>query len=379
MLEGNDPYDALRGWRVPGFVYRSARLRQLAIQVRRRSPADLAPLYGVAPFTMAKAVACFLSGHARRSFASGVDDASVRTAEALIEAMYSAEGCLGEGAWGYEFDVQTRWAYYAAGSPNLIATTFVGTSLLEAGLAFAREEWVAGALESAKWIQKNLLGKVEGSRTPVYRYTPDTARFVHNANLLGAAFVASGGSVVGDEGLIQVALEAAEASVGAQEESGRWAYGVGGGLGWADNFHTAYNLGGLLQLSVVSPGLFADSVQKGTRYWIEGFFGPNGEPHYYDDRAYPLDIHSGATAVDVLARLELHGIDVDGITDRCARWVRENLVEANGKTAYQVHRLWTDRRSFVRWGDGHWAAALGTLALRDANSEYPCWSRRHDR
>ena len=34
-------------------------------------------------------------------------------------------------AWGYEFDVQTRWSFYPARTPNIIVTTFVANAFLD--------------------------------------------------------------------------------------------------------------------------------------------------------------------------------------------------------------------------------------------------------
>ncbi len=116
-LSGVDPYDALRSPRMPGFVRRSARLRQLAVQVRKRVPWDLAGLLGIEAFVMAKTVGCFLSALARETWArTVVDEASMwealADAQALVEMLDTCEGYSGNGAWGYEFDVQTRWAFY---------------------------------------------------------------------------------------------------------------------------------------------------------------------------------------------------------------------------------------------------------------------------
>ena len=91
---GFDPYDALRGRHVPRWVRNHRILRQAAIQLRKRMPFDLAPLYGVQPFVMAKAVACLLSAHSRRAFARGVTPDDQRRAEALVAAMFDSDGCL---------------------------------------------------------------------------------------------------------------------------------------------------------------------------------------------------------------------------------------------------------------------------------------------
>ena len=60
------------------------------------------------------------------------------------------------------------------------------------------------------------------------------------------------------------------------------------------------------------------------------------------------------------------------LATRVAAWTRANLIDPHtGRTYFQKHGIFTDRRSFVRWGDGHWALAQGSLALLAAGRQDP--------
>jgi hypothetical protein len=371
-LAGNDPYDALRGTRVPRIVKRNQRLRQIVTQIRKRSRVDLAGVLGVAPFIMAKSVAGFLAGHSRSCAASHEAVLGEGAARSLVSVLLNAQGNLGDGAWGYEFDVQTRWAYYPAGSANLIATVFVGNALLEAGLVFGNQDWLDRAVQAAHCLQERFLRPLGPNGDDVFCYTEQTDRLVHNANLLGAGLVATVGSLTSNDRSVKAALGAARVSALAQAENGRWSYGEGSLLGWADNFHTAYNLRGAVQVLRAHHDVeLARSVEKGTYFWADRFFGAHGEPFYYDDGHGPLDVHCGATAVDVAALLALEGYATATIADLCADWMRENLVGADGITKYQIRGGVVDARHFVRWGDSHWAAAQGSLDLLSSGVPHP--------
>jgi len=39
-------------------------------------------------------------------------------------------------------------------------------------------------------------------------------------------------------------------------------------------------------------------------------------------------------------------------------WIARNLVDADGRVAYQVHRGWTDWREFPRWSSAPMMSAL---------------------
>jgi hypothetical protein len=333
------------------------------MQLRKRIPIDLAPVLGVQPFLMAKALGCFLAAESRMAVAAGEDD---RSADAIASALLDAEGHSGDGAWGYEFDVQTRWGFYAAREPNLIATTFVGRGFLEAGLVFQREDWLAQAAASARFLDERLLRSVRGSARRVLTYTHSTDAVIHNANLLGAGFCAVVGRVTGDQRLTDRALEAAAVSCDALRADGTWPYGEGSRLGWADNFHTAYDLDGLAWVWLATQSdEWKAALLRGISVWRDSFFSDEGAPYYTREAHFPLDIHSAATAVDVACRLEMDGFDCSGLAEAVASWTEHHLINPKtGLTHHQVHRGWTDLRNFRRWGDAHWALARSSMQLR---------------
>lgn len=365
-LIGIDPFDALRGTRVPAWVRRTQRARQAVIQLRKRCPIDLSRALGIAPFPMAKALGAHLTAECRRDAVPNED------AGTLVDALLRREDIarLGDGAWGYEFDVQTRWAFYPVGSPNLIATVFVARGLGAAGIVGDEPSLRSQLTASASFVNDRLLEPAERS---FFRYTLDTARLVHNANLLGAGLVATGGTLCGDVSLVDAAVACARTTIAAQREDGSWPYGEGSGLGWTDNFHTAYNLDGLLQVWLASGDeAVRDSLERGVGHWVRDFFGAGGEPKYCPDHPYPYDIHSAGTAVDVAARLATWGFETAALAERTAEWTRQNLIDpVTGATYYQKGRLVTDRRHFIRWGDAHWALGTSSLGLVHAGRRDP--------
>lgn len=355
---GIDPFDALRGSRVPGWVRKTPRMRQAVIQLRKRCPLDVSRLLGITPFLMAKALGTALTAACRQH------DTRAEEADTLARTLTSADDIarVGDGAWGYEFDVQTRWTFYAAGSPNLIATVFVARGLGTAGIVTGDRALREQLTASAAFLGSTML---EPATAPYFRYTPDSDRLVHNANLLGAGLCAMAGALDDDASRVETAVACARTTIAAQRADGSWPYGEGPSLGWADNFHTAYNLDGLLQvwLATGDAGVRA-SLDCGLEHWTRSFFGEDGGPKYYPDRAYPYDIHSACTAVDVAARLATWGFGTGDLAERVAAWTERNLIDpASGATYYQKRRLFTDRRHFIRWGDAHWALGCASRAL----------------
>lgn len=49
-----------------------------------------------------------------------------------------------------------------------------------------------------------------------------------------------------------------------------------------------------------------------------------------------------------------------------------NLVDPRtGKTYFQKHRFWTDKRNFIRWGEAHWALGRSSLQMAEEGRRDP--------
>ncbi|MFJ4267047.1 hypothetical protein ACIPY1_10890 [Paenarthrobacter nicotinovorans] len=191
------------------------------------------------------------------------------------------------GPWGYEFDVQTRWAHYPAGSPNVIATSFA----IRALSALNRLPEVSD--QTREWLRSLRRGP------GYFAYTPMSDRLIHNGSLLAAESLMRLGESP------EVVADAVEVSVRAQRPDGSWPYGSGKDLEWIDNFHTAYVLESLHYLK--SHGLVDERVlELGVSYWLHNLFLPTGEPLYFASSKSPsTDIHNVATAASAMATLGL--------------------------------------------------------------------------
>jgi hypothetical protein len=364
LVPGYDPYDALAGTTVPRFVRRSTLLRQMTIQLRKRSATDLSSLMGVRPFVMAKALGCFLAAAARvESVGAGGANFGSEVFRVLVERARSRKA---EG-WGYEFDVQTRWGYYPANSPNLIATVFVARGFLEWWLVTGSEEAEALVLDACEFLL-DVMYRGRGSGRAFF-YTADSDVLIHNANVLGAALLAAAGRVLGRPEWVAIGREAVDVTLEAQRPDGTWAYGEASGLEWSDSFHTAYVLEGLHLVSLASSAAderLSAAIELGARVWMSCCFGADGTPFYYTDATGPHDIHSAATAIDVLSRMEKPERRSLELACRTYRWTERNLLDdETGLTYYRrKDAARVDKRNFRRWGDAHFALGCSALLTR---------------
>lgn len=319
-FSGRDPYDGLLS--PVARVLPSRITRQVWVQLIKRQGELTRQILGIPNVRMSKSLALFSMAAANL----GEYELAHKLADDLL---LSARG----GPWGYEFDVQTRWAHYPAGSPNVIATSFA----IRALCSLNRVHEVSDATK--KWLLS--LRRGDG----YFAYTEMSDRLIHNGNLLAAESVMR---LAGDTSDVRAAVEV---TVNAQRPDGSWSYGLGKDLGWVDNFHTAYVLESLNYLQTQEL-VGSDVIQLGIDYWLENLFLPSGEPLYFaSSQAASSDIHNVATAVSALASL---GISAERIGNRYE--AVSMLRKFQG-----VDGAFRNRPSgpvFMRWNQAHAAHAL---------------------
>jgi hypothetical protein len=345
---GFDPYDGLNSPAAPVLTFGTRAGRRLLTQAVKRSPLNLRPLLGIKPEWNAKAIGLVASGYARLS-APG-DETAASQAErwlAWLAENHSGDGC--GRAWGYHFDVQTRFFRYARGTPNAIATSFVAQAFLD-GADLLDRRWRQSALEAARFLESRLLSS--SSRGPYFRYLAHEDELVHNANLLACAVLVRAGRV-------EEARPALETSLAAQRADGSWPYSEGPRGDWVDNFHTGYVLEALAECARSLPGV-EEPLRRGAAYWTRRLFLEDGTPKYAPDRVFPIDSHCYAQAIETYC--ELGNLPQ---ARRQATLLVERMLDPGGFVHFQRRRHSTSKVPFIRWTTAPAFRALARLLLEE--------------
>lgn len=326
-VTGWDPYDGLAS--PAARLVRGRRPRQAVVQAVKRSPEAVRRALGVPQHRMTKALA-LLSESLRTS--AWLPRAPERREQHLREIVERR----GVDAWGYEFDVQTRWGFYPAGSPNAIVTAFACEAVADV-LPASDTESVVAWLTGPMWTGRH------------FRYVPGNDTLVHNANVLAARALhrlSPGHPLVA--GALSVTLEALP-------KGGLWPYGATAELRWVDNFHTAYVLESLLDLTPEG-GPEQPALELAVGEYLRSCFTPDGRPHYYAGGGGPVDVHNVATALKLLIRLHGRGLAPRALLTGCT---------AHALSLQRTDGAFTPRASavpFVRWNQAHMHLALSALS-----------------
>ncbi len=90
-------------------------------------------------------------------------------------------------------------------------------------------------------------------------------------------------------------------------------------------------------------------------------FLDDGTPKYYDDRVYPVDIHSVAAAIVALCGLNDADEKLLPLARKTAEWTTANLCDPRGFFYYQKRKKSTVKTSYMRWSQAWMAYALARL------------------
>jgi hypothetical protein len=358
---GYDPYDALNSRVFKALPFLDFRLARLALtQGVKRCPVNLRPLLLVPKTPNPKGIALFLSSLVRLS-KSGLADGteSIGPMAARLLALRSPDRPY--SCWGYNFDWQQRLELVPKGSPNIICSTFAANALLDAYERSPEPSWLSAAVSTAEFILNDLFWRENGSKA-CFNYTLVGRDEVHNANLLGAAFLCRIGRLSGEKKYIEPALDAARYSVGRQHVDGAWDYGEAPTQRWIDNFHTGFNLVALRRIQEYAGTTEFDSaIRKGFEFFKAHFFREDSAPRYYHDATYPIDIHSIAQSLITLTEFRDFGKDNVNLAQSVFDWAMKNMWDRHGFFYFQKHPYFTVRTSFMRWSQAWMLVALAAL------------------
>jgi hypothetical protein len=348
---GPDPYDGL-WWTWPAALTGGRRRRQAIVQLHARAPVDIRRLYRRSHPRIAKTLALFASAGLRTHRITGHPRARALATSALDAVV--ADRTVGSAAWGYPFDVQTRWSFYPAPTPNVVVTSYVGRALLEGARELGRADWSERAVAAARWVLDDLWVEPEG----FFGYHPHSRANVHNASLLGAALVDAG--LPDDPTARERVARAVQRALAAQADDGSWPYGDDPSLRWIDSFHTGYVLTCLARVGTAQPGV-EDALASGAAFYSR-FFDSEGRAALWPGRRFPEDAHSAGTGLTTLSALLAAGHVERPLLERVAHRVLEATIR-RGRAVARRYRWGSTTVWYPRWCDGHVACGLGDAAV----------------
>jgi hypothetical protein len=378
-FSGYDPFDGLSSR-----IFQATPLKKIAparvvwLQMVKRSPFNLRSFLQVPKGLNSKGIALFALAELSRFRATQLPEHQTN-ARLLLGKLYtlriagaSETKDTQKSAWGYNFDWQSRAFFAPRGTPTIVPTAFAARALIEGYELLKDEIFLQTAAEVCEFIVHDLNRSFETDEEICFSYTPLDRSIIFNASLLAGETLASVGVLTNNQKWLTLAEKSAHFVIRRQDAKGFWAYGAKRRHDWIDNFHTAFILQSLYRLQKWIPALQTETesvLRRGFNFWVNNFFLPDGCPKYYDNSAYPLDIHSAAAAIVALCELKDFDEKALPLAEKTAAWAIANMRDQRGFFYYQKRRFYTEKTTFIRWANAWMLYAMARL-LEEKSQNY---------
>jgi hypothetical protein len=357
-----DPFDGLSSALLRPFTFNNPFLNIILQQGVRRFPVNLRPLLGVRKGHSSKGMGFIGRAYMRLHAATGKDE-YVRKAKFCLNWLINNQHQGYSGAcWGNHFDYQSRVFYLPKGVPTIVWVALIGHAFLDAYEYFNDRKYLAIAESACEHIIKDLARYQDGKDVCI-SYIPIDNKQVHNANTLGAGFLARTWQHNHKESYKELAFKAINYTVKYQRANYSWYYGEASNLHWVDNFHTAYVLDSIKHFITATGDIHHQpKMENGYIYWKENFFLSEGIPRYYDNKTMPLDIQCASQAIDTLVFFS----DLDSssleLAQKIAKWTIDNMQDHSGYFYFRRYRPWlVNKTPTLHWGQATMLCALSGL------------------
>lgn len=362
--KGYEPFDGLTSYLYP-WTFRNRLACQVLQQGIRRFPLNLRPLLGVRPLDSTKGRGYMAWGYLKR-FLRTQDDAYRAKAFACLGWLDRHRSPLyPQHSWGNHFVYASRSGFIGPHESTIVWTGLIGQAFLEAYEIF-QDPHHREIIESiAEWIMA--LPRLQTPQGLCLSYVMPRQSSIHNSNMIGAAFLAGAGKVLGRQEYLETAHQAMIYSCARQLPDGGWYYGEDPMFHWIDAFHTGYNLDSLWRYARSSgDSSFERNVEKGYSYFRANFFEPSGRIKYYANKAAPIDIQCASQAIDTL--LLFSDLDPSGITTarKTATWYILRMQAKDGHLYFRRYPAgFVNRTPMLHWGQATMYKALAHLSLSE--------------
>jgi len=356
---GYEPADGNSSILAPLTLRRIFPMRVLQ-QVVLRAPFNIRPLIGVRPHESAIGRGYMAWGYLvmyRRAASPLVRNQAKACLDWLVSNTASG---YDELCWGDPYEYATRSGRRPYGEPILIWSALIGQAFLEAFELLGDKQYLHAAESIGRWM---LTLPSEKTETGVcLSYVAYRQSSIHNANAMGAAFLARLGSLTENPETLAIARQAMMYTCARQRPDGSWFYAEAPKYHWIDNFHTGYNLSALRTYRNASNDhSFDGQLAKGMEYFKATFFEADGRPKYFHEQTYPVDIQCAAQAIETLSSFSDE--DPECLTQalKVADWTIANLQAADGHFCYR-NLGWTKVSTpMLHWGQATMVKALATM------------------
>jgi rhamnogalacturonyl hydrolase YesR len=365
---GYDPYDALN---TELFEHLPTKyLKVLVTQFFVYSPVNFRKLVNTQPGKNPKGLGLFLQAYCNMYKANLIDRGEFDAISSYLvqELIRLRSTGYTNYCWGFNFPWQDITRYGPRYLPSIVNTSYIGNAFLDL-YEVTQEQRYLDIAESCSRFILNDLNVTETDTGICFSYTPVDHHLVHNANVLGAAFLSRVSSITGQDELLNSANRAFEFTLSHQHDDGSWAYSMNPNTGKERNqidFHQGFILDALCDFLKCNPPKkpqLEDALLLGAQYYLNCQFDVQGRSKWRMPRKWPIDIHHQAQGAITFCKLfeYTHSLEYLRCAEKISSWTIDNVQDRVGYFHHQRWPYFTNKISYMRWGQAWMMLGLSML------------------
>lgn len=364
-FKGYDPYDTLNS--PIKFKYFGKLIPVLALQFQKRNPLNIRPLLGIKKEHNPKALGLFLYAYCKlqKHYPQKNYKKQIEELFELLKNNYS-KGYSGY-CWGYNFDWASSGKYISTYSPNIVVTAFVANGIFEY-YQLTKNEEASTILKSIGLFILNDLPKTETPEGICISYTTLGVDNCYNASLLAAKVLAQLYYMTKEEHYETYALKAVDFVVAKQHEDGHWNYSIddNGKERVQIDFHQGYVIDcidDVMNYCEVENTRYKIAIEKGTAYYRQNQFFESGQSKWRIPKIYPVEIHNQTQGIITFSKMKKLNPEYLNFSKIIANWTIFEMQDRKGFFYYRKLKTYTNKISFMRWGQAWMFVALTELMI----------------
>ena len=354
---GYDPYD-LKGkkW----YMSLDNNLRNEFDRLNFLYPKELRKLFSIKPKLNNKALALIALSYLNLN--------KIKKAKKIANLLLTKSNKNFSGyCWGYPFDWKSGDYLFKKNTPSIVVTFYVAQIYLKL-YKITKQKRYLKILKSILKFVLNDLNKMEVDNKICFSYTPYDNYQIHNANLMGAEFLAQMGKILQRDDLLNLAKKSVYFTISQQNKDGSIYYYGDNSSKIAsthlDIYHSGFEIKSLINLyKILKDKNIKESYQKYSNFFINQYFLENKipklAPKIKNYKTDIVDIHGVAEAL-----LTLNELNEYTLLNNVYTWTKENMWNKN----YFIYR-WIRNDSkidkidiaYMRWGEAWMLYALTSI------------------
>jgi len=363
--KGYDPYDSLNSIFTQQICKNNEWLRIFTIQFNKISLINFRSLLNIKKGIDVKGSGLFASALIKLYRLTG-EKKYLDNAYYLLDFLRnnSLKKDYSEHCWGgHYFDIQFPKEETKPNDPSTIGTVTCALAFLEDYITTGKKKSLEIVKSATDFLINNLYVEANNKSFFKYLHKSKTNNITYNASTHAVMLLSNTYRFYQDERYVKISKKVMNFILSKQKYNGSWFYSETNGKERIQiDFHQGFILDSLIDfIKYIKPKekKYLISLRKGSKFYKDEQFLPDGIAKYRWPKLYPIDIHNQAQGIITFSKLSKVNLNYIDFSKRIVSWTINNMQDKNeGYFYYQIWPAIKNKISYMRWSQAWMMLAL---------------------